>query len=243
MGKAVFRKTVKTFSTATEAKKYLEKEKFSNYQSRGNHSYFKCMKHANCPYELRLCKLTFSLSAIPEFEHSQDTNVNHQGLPFNVKDIAVNCFKKGQALKDVRTEVESVGITIDPEVNKQLSNLKQNVIRNKSYQIKINAELIRWCSNRTITSLESLLNSDDGQCLVFQRSDTCITFSSKLIVNSYKELMKCQSNGLKLCIDGTYKILNGQWVLLVLATHTIRLKSSCKGAEYEGDEEYTHTTR
>ena len=91
--------------------------------------------------------------------------------------------------------------------------------------MKINAELIRWCSSRMVTSLNSLTRSNDSECLVFQQNKTCITFASKLIINSYKELMKSQSNGLKLCIDGTYKILNGQWVLLVLATHTIRLKS------------------
>lgn len=84
--------------------------------------------------------------------------------------------------------------------------------------------------------LEGVVTKNTGEGTKEVRTQGFV-FSSPAILNNTKIVLRDQIEGISLAMDGTYKLLHNNWVLVVLGTHTVNYTTKLARNSYE-----SHTT-
>lgn len=129
-------------------------------------------------------------------------------------------------------------------------------MKNEGFKIKTLYDLQNLLSRFEVNTKEQYDSWDEQSLMVvdifdvnyvddMQRTTKCIgfVFSTKSLIQKIPALRSCQEDGFSLEIDGTFNLVRGGWVLMILATHVVTRESKKTGNRYNGQERFYHSSR
>ena len=210
-------------------------------------SVYYCSKHKDCPVRIRFVK------------NGNLYDIEHTGCHSLEESCEVSVLKKRMKQKIVKSAhlkpkigslrehlILEFGI---PVTSSTIHNTLRNHERSQGVSLTRNYDLIKFLNAQIVSTADdyNIINSDtatiyvhlfDGSNSVHSLdccNDTCVgfTFTSKRMLKNVMTAMNTAAafnRRIPLQIDGTYKLLNNQWVLLILSTTLVTQKPGGKFA-------------